>query len=74
MNNKSDFKKSGRDFCGGPVVKTSHFQPRGHRLEILGWETKILHAMVRPKEGGNLGILPWRFEGRERKGAILEAQ
>jgi len=55
------------------VVRTSHFQPRGHRLGIRGWETKILHAMVRPKEGGNLGILPWTCEERERKGEILEA-
>lgn len=25
-----------RDFLGGPVVGTSHFQPRGHRLGIRG--------------------------------------
>ena len=32
-----------RDFAGGPVVKTLHFQYRGYRFHC-GWGTKILHV------------------------------
>ena len=32
-----------RDFAGGPVVKTLHFQYRGYRFHY-GWGTKILHV------------------------------
>ena len=36
-------KISSRDFPGGPVVKTPHFQCRGYAL-IPGWGTKVPHA------------------------------
>ena len=42
-------KVDGRDFLGGPVVKTPIFHCRGTGL-IPGWRAKILHAEQLKKE------------------------
>ena len=63
MNNKSDFKKSGRDFSGGPVVKTSHFQPKGAQVgnPWLGNEDPACHGEAKRRgKSGNFTLEIWR--------------
>ena len=45
-------EREDQDFPGGPVVKTQHFQHRGH--EFNPWSGKIPYALWPKKKKGNL--------------------